>query len=121
MEGYLGEIFRSAGHSYLAGVSRRLDLGWITVIEDTSLTSPVAFAQWHGADEKQAVQTVFDEAGLAPISGPLGRWKTGHSLNYPLPADPAEAARLIGDVFRAGYNLGNSTSINISYQKAKAA
>jgi hypothetical protein len=70
----------------------------------------------------QAVQGVFEEASLAPVTEPVGRWKAAkRSLRYELPADPSVAARFIGEVFRAGYRLGDLSSISLWYHEPRVA
>jgi len=119
--GPLARLLESVGKSKLVIVSRYQNQGQIMVISDPGLPTPIISALWHRATQAQAVRSVFEEAGIPAITGPVGTWKTKDELKYALPVEASEAARLIGEVFQAGYGLEVLSVINLSYHERKRA
>jgi len=118
--GYLTRLLKSAGTSHVVCISRFQDKGQVTVIRDPDLGRPVLFALWHNVAQQQALRALFDEAGLSPISEPVGRWKGKRSLRYPLPSGPSAAARFICEVLRAGYGLNDLAVIRLFFHENPA-
>jgi len=112
IEGYLARLLQTAGESPLVFLSCNQERGQVMVIRDPDPVGPAVFASCNGAAQEQVLRAIFEEAGMLPITGPVGRWKGKCSLIYPLPVDPSMAARFIGEVFRAGYGLGDLASIS---------
>lgn len=121
IEGQLAELLHSAGKSKLVSISRYQDHGQVMVIPDADLGASVIIASWRGASEGQTICQVFEDAGISPITGPLGRWKTKDHLKYTLPVEAADGARLIRELFRVGYGLGDMAVINLSHHERKPA
>jgi len=120
IEGYLTRLLESAGKSQVVCISRFQGAGQVTVIRDPDVEGRVLFALWHNVAQEQALLTLFEEVSLSPISEPVGRWKGKQSLRYPLPPDACAAARLIGEVLRAGYGLSDLAIINVYYHEKTA-
>jgi hypothetical protein len=121
IEGQLAEMLQPGGKPKVVMVSRSLDRGHIMIILDPDLDASVLFASWHSAAQEQALRQVFEEAGTPSAAEQVGRWKSENSLKYFLPAEPAKAARFIGEVLRAGYGLVERSLINLSYHERKRA
>ena len=117
MEGYLTRLLQQAGKSPLVLISRHQDGGSVLVVRDVDLVVPVVFVSWNGATQEHAVRAVFEQAGISPITEPVGRWKAKHSLKYPLATDHSIAAQFITGVFRMGYGLGDLASISMWYRE----
>jgi len=111
-EGFLARRLESAGESTVVCISGYLDQGQVFFKADGALLFPVIFALWNGAAQERSIRSVFEERGISPATEPIGRWKAKRSLKYLLPTDPSEAARLIGEVFRVGYSLGDFSLVN---------
>ena len=120
IEGYLARLLQSGSSPKVVVISRFQDLGQVMVISDPNIVASVLFAIWHNAAQKQALDGVFEEAGLTPVAEP-GRWKSEHSFKYLLPADASAASQLIGEVLRGGYRLGDLSVINLSYHERRAS
>lgn len=121
IEGQVAELLQLAGTSKLVSVGRYEDHGQVMVISDPDLSASAIFAHWRNALEQEAVRNVFEEHAIPAIIEPVGRWKTKDALKYTLPAEPSDAARLIGRVFCAGYGLGVLAVINVSYHERERA
>jgi len=119
IEGQLVQRLQAAGKSKLVGIACSQDRGQIIVTSNADLAAPIIFASWHSAAEEQALRGVFEEAGISPATGPLGRWKAKDLLKYALPVEASRVARLVGEVFRAGYGLGDLSLINLWYHERK--
>jgi hypothetical protein len=119
MEGFLARILQLAGDSSLVCISAHSDRGQVLVRPDPDPTGPALFAECSGAGQAQAVRVLFEEAGISPITGAVGRWRTKCLFVYPLPRDPVAAARFIGEVFRDGYGLSNNALISFRYASKK--
>jgi hypothetical protein len=121
VEGQLSHLLQSAGKSKLVSVLTFQGHGHIMVIQDADLDASVVAAHWRTAPEQEALRNVFEEVGVPQRTEPVGRWKTKGALKYTLPADDSQAARLISEVFRAGYGLGILATIRLSYHESKRA
>lgn len=121
MEGFLARRLESAGKSILVVMSRHLDQGQLSVDADSDLIEPVIFAVWNGATQEQTIRDVFEEARISRATEPVGRWKGKRSLKYLLPIDPSKAVRLIGEVFRMGYGLGDLSFVSLWHYERRAA
>ncbi len=121
IEGQVAELLQLAGTSKLVSVGRYGYDGQIMVISDPDLSASAVFAHWRNGPEQEAIRNVLEEHGIPAITEPVGRWKTKNSLRYTLPAEPSDAARLIGQVFCAGYGLGVLAVINLSYHERERA
>lgn len=121
IEGQLAEFLQAAGMPKLVSLSRHRDYGQVMVTSDPELSASTILAHSRDATEQQAIRKVFEEAGMPPLTGPVGRWKFRNALKYQLPAQSSDGARLIGELFRSGYGLGDLTVIHLSYHEPKRA
>jgi hypothetical protein len=119
LEGYLAGLLQSSGGHVLVGVSIFQGRSHLHVMPVSALPTPVLFASWDGAGQEQAVRTALEEAGLEPVTKPVGRWTAKRTLKYLLPDDPTLASRLIGQVLRTGYGLGDLTEVTIWNHEAE--
>jgi hypothetical protein len=121
LEGYLAGLFESFGGHVLVGISLFQGRSHLHLLPDSSLPAPVLFASWNGAAQEPAVRTALEEAGLEPATEPVGRWKAKRTLKYVLPGEASLAARLIGQVLRTGYGLGDLAEVRIWNHEPKTA
>ena len=121
IEGQLAQLLQSAGNSKLVYVSHYQNQGHVMVISDYDLKASVMVAAWRGASEEQNIRKVFEEAGIPLITGPAGPWKTKDALKYTLPVNAEQEARLVCEVFRTGFGLGDLALIDLSRHERKRA
>ena len=107
IEGQLAEFLQSAAKPKLVSVSRHWHYGQVMVTSDPDLSASTILAHWCNAAEQETIRKVFEEACMSPITGPVGKWKSKKALKYQLPAQNPHGARLIGELFRSGYGLGD--------------
>ena len=108
-------LLESAGQTALVAISRRGDCGSVLVARYNDLAVSVLIAKCTSITAEQTIHAVFEEAGIPQVEGTVPHWKEKRSLKYTLPTDPSKAARLIGQVFRAGYGLSDLSSVDIWY------
>jgi len=120
IEGYLARLFQLGNSAKVVVISRFQDLGQVMVRSGPNIVASVLFAIWHNAAQRQALDGVFEQAGLTPVAEP-GRWKAKHSFQYLLPEDSCAASQLIGEVFRTGYGLGDFSVINMWYHEPRVS
>jgi hypothetical protein len=121
MEGYLARLIESAGTAVLVCIGRFQNKGSIMVVAAPDLPGSVVFARWSNAGQEQALQGVFGESGISPLTEPVGRYKAKKSVKYPLPAEPSDAARLIGGLLRAAYGLSDLSPVTLFHVQPKTA
>ena len=91
------------------------------VISDSDLHASIIVAFGRSGSEVQTIRRVFEDGGFAPVTGPLGRWKTKDGLKYTLPVEAADGARVIGELFRVGYGLGDLAVIRLTHHERDRA
>lgn len=111
VEGHLADVLRLAGGFHQIYVSCRVDAGLIVAMTASKFTENELTASCKGRSEHQAVRNISKRAGLSPITSPARGAKLACSLRFRLPPEPTEIAWLIGDLFRAGYGLRDSSKI----------
>lgn len=114
VEGQLAHLIALGGKTKLVAASRSYDSASIMVISD-DLPASTLFAIWHNTEQQAKVRAYFNEAGLREITEPVGRWKKTGCVTYGLPSNANTAARLVAELLRTGYGLGDLSTTHLSY------
>jgi hypothetical protein len=118
MEGFLARLLQSCGRSPLVCISAHPDRGHVMVRPDPDPAGPALYPESSGPGQKKAVPAAFEEAGIQPITKPAGHWRKRCPILYPLPGEPAAAARFIGQIFRSAYGLSDLAPISFLYSRS---
>lgn len=105
----------------LVGIGLFQGAGHVPVLSDPALATPVLFASCNNGSQQEALRTALEEADAQPAGEAVGRWKAKRSLKYLLPSDATLAARVIAQIFRAGYGLSDLAEMSVWRHDPKVA